>query len=315
MVPDMAQGKQYERTVAMIDISADNSYILDVFRVIGGREHTWLMHGSFGEMTTIGLELKPGMGYGGETIMRNFQIDEKSAKVWSADWKIRDYYKLLKRDRDIHLRYTGVTEGCEVRTCEEWVTLDGYNTINEEWIPGIMVGRKTEGVEELASTFAGVIEPYEGRPEIIGIKRLKAVCIGEDRAFPGDIALEVTLRNGDRDLLISVDIEGHNGSKPLNDIRVDENGWKVHTDCELLMARKHDGYVKTVMCKGSFAIIDDLDREIDITLSYMLGLRKFVEMLRNGKLPMPLELLYKPVELLNAVVNSYRTGKEIFLKK
>ena len=58
-----------------------------------------------------------------------------------------------------------------------------------------------------------------------------------------------------------------------------------------------------------------LDREIDISLAYMLGLHKFVEMLRSGKLPMPLELLYKSVEMLNAVVDSYRTGNEIFIKK
>jgi predicted dehydrogenase len=54
-------------------------------------------------------------------------------------------------------------------------------------------------------------------------------------------------------------------------------------------------------------------REIDITNCYLYGLEKFVEMLRSQKLILPLECLCKPVMLLNAVVESYKAGKEVFL--
>lgn len=55
-------------------------------------------------------------------------------------------------------------------------------------------------------------------------------------------------------------------------------------------------------------------REIDISTCYMMGLEKFIGMLRTGKLPVSHETLYAPVELLNAVETSYRTGKEIEIK-
>ncbi|NSW89352.1 MAG: Gfo/Idh/MocA family oxidoreductase [Firmicutes bacterium] len=55
-------------------------------------------------------------------------------------------------------------------------------------------------------------------------------------------------------------------------------------------------------------------REIDISFVYRLGFEKFVEMLRTKKLPMPLEHLYAPVALLNAVAESYKSKKEVALK-
>jgi Predicted dehydrogenases and related proteins len=54
-------------------------------------------------------------------------------------------------------------------------------------------------------------------------------------------------------------------------------------------------------------------REIDINMAYKLGFDKFAGMLRTKVMPCPLEHLYAPVELMNAVVESYKTGKEIKL--
>jgi len=54
-------------------------------------------------------------------------------------------------------------------------------------------------------------------------------------------------------------------------------------------------------------------REINITGCYINGFGKFVEMLKTKTLPLPLEHLYKPVELLNAIVKSYETNEPIFL--
>ena len=54
-------------------------------------------------------------------------------------------------------------------------------------------------------------------------------------------------------------------------------------------------------------------REINISGGYLKGFEKFAWMLRTGKLPEPLENLKTSVYLLNAVVKSYRTGKEVML--
>lgn len=254
--PGMIQGKQYERTLALIDISAADSYILDIFRVSGGSEHTWLMHGTFGELTTTGLELKPGRIYGNDAIMRNFLADDKPAEVWTADWKTRDYYHRFEGDRDIHLRYTGITGSCTVQTYEAWVSLGGYNTLKEEWIPGIMSERRAEDGKTLTSVFVGIIEPYEDKPQIAEVRQLKLFCGNKDCALPGDIAIEVVLKNGDRDLLISIDTEVRTGLESVNGISLDEGDWKVNTDCELCMIRKSGDTTRIVICRGSYIIIN-----------------------------------------------------------
>lgn len=56
-------------------------------------------------------------------------------------------------------------------------------------------------------------------------------------------------------------------------------------------------------------------KEIDIEGCYLKGFSEFAEMLRSRKLPLPLEHLYAPVELLNAIKESYETGNEIFLAR
>jgi predicted dehydrogenase len=54
-------------------------------------------------------------------------------------------------------------------------------------------------------------------------------------------------------------------------------------------------------------------REIDISIIYKLGFTKFVEMLRTGKRPLVLEKLLAPTVLLNAIIESIETGKEVYL--
>lgn len=56
-------------------------------------------------------------------------------------------------------------------------------------------------------------------------------------------------------------------------------------------------------------------REIDSSLGYLHGFTKFVEMLNTRKRPFPLEQLLAPTVLLNAIVKSINTGKEVFLEE
>lgn len=54
-------------------------------------------------------------------------------------------------------------------------------------------------------------------------------------------------------------------------------------------------------------------REIDITGSYQNTFEKFAEMLRTDEMPEPFERLYAPVELMNAIVESYTKGVPVKL--
>jgi predicted dehydrogenase len=100
-----------------------------------------------------------------------------------------------------------------------------------------------------------------------------------------------------------------------------------------VMASENDGNVVAIVKYDSFQVtmnfIPDskeyyavvfgengtMLRELDISGCYQRGFEKFVEMVRTKELPLPLENLYAPVELLNAVVKSYSTKTEIKLKQ
>ena len=56
-------------------------------------------------------------------------------------------------------------------------------------------------------------------------------------------------------------------------------------------------------------------RDIDISIVYKLGFAKFVEMLKTRKNPVPFEELITPVVLLNALVKSVETGREVKLSE
>jgi hypothetical protein len=56
-------------------------------------------------------------------------------------------------------------------------------------------------------------------------------------------------------------------------------------------------------------------REIDSSLGYTLALEEFVGMLRTKKMPFPLEELLAPTVLLNAMIKSIETKKEVFLSE
>jgi predicted dehydrogenase len=64
-------------------------------------------------------------------------------------------------------------------------------------------------------------------------------------------------------------------------------------------------------------VVGDKDvilRDLDISLVYRHGLDEFIKTLRTGKIPVSHEKLYATVELLNAIKESYESGREISLK-
>lgn len=54
-------------------------------------------------------------------------------------------------------------------------------------------------------------------------------------------------------------------------------------------------------------------REIDISIIYRLGFDEFVKMLRTNKRPLELSKLLTPTVLLNAIDESIKSGKEVYL--
>jgi hypothetical protein len=211
--PAMTGGKQYERTVAVVDVSDRDFYVLDIFRVVGGRDHAKFVHSHFGDVTTGGLNLKPAKKYGDGTRMSSFRTDPQPDPGWSVDWTVRDHYGYLPQGAEVHLRYTDLTAGASASVCKAWVVAGSYDSSDEQWIRRVMIRRRGTAAP-LASTFVAVIEPYGTKRTVASIRRLPLVNAKDEPFGDADVAVEVTLRDGRKDLLISADVENPLGRTP-----------------------------------------------------------------------------------------------------
>ena len=232
--PELIGGKQFERTVALVDVSDSEFYVIDVFRVIGGKDHAKFMHSHFGEMTTDGLNLEDTARYGTGTTMlpylqmRKFKKDPAPKPGWSATWKIEDRYDYLPDDTQVWLRYTDLTAGAEAYTCQGWISEGTYNSSKEAWIPRVMTRRRSPD-DVLESTFVAVIEPFEKKPAIVGIRRLPLLRPDGKPCPDAYVALEVRLRDGRRDLFVTTDVEDPMGRGPS----LTEGDTLLQADCNL----------------------------------------------------------------------------------
>lgn len=201
--------QQYERTLAMVDVSEEDFYIIDVFRVVGGGDHVKFQHSHFAELETHGLTLtKCETPFEDKRFqMRGFKVDPLPGAGWSAQWRALDEYKFLSPGEDVCLRYTDLTRGAAAYTCEMWVTKGIFDSTTEAWVPRIFTRRMATGDSPLASTFVSVIEPSGATSKIQSIRRLTLHDAEGRERHDGDVAVEVTLTDGRRDLIVCMDVQ------------------------------------------------------------------------------------------------------------
>lgn len=249
--PEIA-GKQFERTAAMVTTSPSDFYILDLFRVIGGQDHAKFMHTQNAALTSSGLTLSPGEDYGHGSFFRNTQTDTGPQPGWSVDWAIDDQHKRAVPGPDVHVKYTDLTPDARVSTCEAWVSL-GVITNKEAWIPEIIVRRESD-TEPLASTFVAVIEPYYKHSSMTAIRRLPLESPKGDAYPESSLAVEVTLADGRRDVLIAADVENPLGLTPslTSDGALVQKETGITLTGEMCMVRfGRDGKVEHIaLCKA-----------------------------------------------------------------
>jgi hypothetical protein len=199
------KARQYERTVVMVDTAGEDFYVLDVFRVVGGNDHAKFTRSSFSQLTTAGLHLEPAPDYGNQTLTRGFRVHRNAAAGWSADFKIEDRYNYLPPGAEVHLGYTDLTSNADAYTAESWTVRNARST-EQFWIPTLVTRRQTKDAP-LSSTFVSVLEPRGRQSQIRSMRRLKLET--PQGAVYGDanVAVEVTLVDGRRDVLILADVE------------------------------------------------------------------------------------------------------------
>ncbi|MHC4444114.1 MAG: heparinase II/III domain-containing protein [Planctomycetota bacterium] len=271
--PELIRGQQYERTIAAVDISDRDSYLLDVFRVVGGTDHAKFTTSHFGQITTKGLTLSPGQDFGHNTQMRNFRTDSNPPTGWHVDWDIEDRYQYLPPDADVHFRYTDLTRDASVSLAEAWITENLFNSSRETHVPRVMVRRRSEKAP-LASTFVAVYEAYEKQSNIAQIRRLD-LQTPNDQPYPqSNVAIEVHLTDGRRDLFIATDPENPLGLKPTagpNTIAIEKQS-SVQLKGELCLVRfdKTGSVIYVTLANGQTVSADNFTVELQ-------AVRNFVE--------------------------------------
>ena len=276
----LAGVQQFERTVALVDISEADSYVIDLFRVAGGAEHTRFLHGHFGRVTTQGLSLVPVEPPRFAPVMRAFRRDVAPADGWSVDWRIEDHLKYLPPSSEVHLRHTDLTRGAEVEVAEAWVAVGLYGGTAEAWIPSVLVRRRGTGAA-LSSMFVGVLEPYERKSNIAGIRRLELQdSVATSEAAKSDleshVGIELRLTDGRRDVVISRNVElgaaAPSSGANRSSILATEGGVRFEGDLGLARFDAANGLRRVVFCRGaSFQIGEILIRAKNAAASFELA--------------------------------------------
>lgn len=213
----------YKRTTAMIQVDDANSYTINFFRVKGGSEHHFSFHGPEGTVTTEGLNLSPqesgtyagtdttygvrpagdsvdGPGYMGPGFhyLKNVERDTSPQASFSVDWDVKDTWKVLAKDEDIHVRLTMLGDFREVALA------DGVPPQNKPGNPKslrYMIAQRSG--ENLDSLFTSVIEPYKQERFIHSVTSAEVTRDGNPANDSDVKAIKITLKDGRTDYIIS----------------------------------------------------------------------------------------------------------------
>ncbi len=182
IAPAMYTVPRYERTCLMVTVDAEHFYIIDIFEVDGGHDHTFFLRGPESALTTHGLTLSEDEPLGHGTQIRNHRVQECVPAGWSVAWR--------HTSAPVSVRYTGLSEGLSVGTAESWVSKGSWS-YEDLWIPTLMVrNRTTEG--ELSTTFVGVIDVYDDTPAVDSVERSADV---------GGVEIKLHLITGEEDTI------------------------------------------------------------------------------------------------------------------
>jgi len=181
--------KEYRRLVALVGLSPSDAYVVDVFRVGGGREHLWAAHGSVDREQKIvaslplqpqdGTLLGPGTAYAAG---RDPELDSESFKgavfglvdglssastagAWSAAWRYVD-------DPRLGLSLTmlgGAGRRIVVGRAPSVVPAGEDNAkVDDFRMPLLLVEDRND-----ESVFVAVWEPFRDRPRITSVRPLE----------------------------------------------------------------------------------------------------------------------------------------------
>jgi hypothetical protein len=210
---------RYERCFGLVNVSEGAFYVIDFFDVAGGREHVYSFHSGAGELVpdprltfvpqATGTYAGSDVGYGDEQYSysdqytwrwgNGFQYLDSVARSDPAEesfftWRLDNTRDVSPFGDRVRCRLNLLAPTTELATARG---KPPQNTAgNPESIPYVLAARR--GSEGLVSQFAAVIEAYlEENRAVASVRRLERI-----RGRPFSCALEVTLADGRRDLIV-----------------------------------------------------------------------------------------------------------------
>lgn len=218
--PDVYPGiQEYRRTLAVIDLSANESYAVDFFRVDGGEDHLLSFHGAGGEAAVSGLTPAPQQRgtYAGEQIEYGRHFDgppdgsyrasgfaylydvsraRDAAPGWYADWQIQDTWGTQIATEPVRLRYHALSQADEVALASGQPP---QNQVGNPRCLRYLLQRRWPA--DGRSLFVSVIEPHSGdTPNLDAVERI-------DLGIPADdltaAAVRITAADGRTDTVFS----------------------------------------------------------------------------------------------------------------
>lgn len=220
--PDLYDGvTTYRRFVAMIDVDEQDSYLLDLFWVRGGRNHRLIQNGGGPEVTHAGLTLTAqesgtfagedvpwGEPYDADEVGWNYAgtgfqyLDrvERGGPVenfW-VDWRIVEPRRSMPPDWRAHVRVHNLT------SLDEVALADGKPPRMRENPDRLRYLLRTRLGEGLHTQFISVIEPHAGEPFIESARVVER--IEDERDF--GVVVQVKFKGGRSDLLLVRENEG-----------------------------------------------------------------------------------------------------------
>jgi hypothetical protein len=211
---------KYQRTMAFVKIGEGQAYAFDVFRVKGGKDHVFSLHGPPGPVTTTALNLAkqeqgtyagPDVPYRDQTLdaskplfgypwLCNIERDPRPPAGFVVDWKAETGYRGVTAQDDIHLRYHCLSQFDDVAFGDGEPPQNKQG--NPKWLRYLLGHRAGE---KLGEVYTGILEPYSGEPVIARVERLATTVTGPVTADPLPVCLKVTLRDGAVDYLVASD--------------------------------------------------------------------------------------------------------------
>ena len=182
---------EYRRTVALIDLAPDARYVLDLFRVAGGDQHDYSIHGFDGAFTTNGIDLSPPQSEGtlaGEDIPFGDIYDDEGLR--DPRTKGRSYYTYRGGGYSyLYDAQRGKPSDTWSATWRDEESNDGLRIVflpsgegivahgnpapkpgNPRQLTYVLLRNAGDGI---ASRFAAVAEPFEGDPRIQTIEQVE----------------------------------------------------------------------------------------------------------------------------------------------